>query len=255
MKQPRQFKGNLIQEQEYQNQLNEELKNGIIKETNSIQVYNPTFIVRRKDGRLRKMLECRRIKFFTKHVYFKMDGAEQLKQILQQSDYATILDIKDAFHHIHVQPNLQQFLGFKFKNKSYTDTSNQNKVENLDITLYGRHNFNSSFKGHFETNNTRCNSLPIEPRLAPLIQQVCFNSQDDYLIPRLIIPNCINGGNNDTKQKKRDEEQTKTMDPNDKLKINYDKQKFGILEWRYQLPSISIPSNITLDELPEQPKI
>ncbi|KAA6380789.1 MAG: putative Transposon Tf2-6 polyprotein [Streblomastix strix] len=120
MKQPRQFKGNQIQEQEYQNQLNEELKNGIIKETNSIQVYNPTFIVPRKDGRLKKILDCRRINFFTKHVHFKMDGPEQLRQILQQSDYATILDIKDAFHHIHVQPNLQQFLGFKFRNRSYT---------------------------------------------------------------------------------------------------------------------------------------
>ncbi|KAA6361905.1 MAG: putative Transposon Ty3-I Gag-Pol polyprotein, partial [Streblomastix strix] len=93
---------------------------GIIKETNSIQVYNPTFIVPRKDGRLRKILDCRRINFFTKHVHFKMDGPEQLRQILKQSDYATILDIKDAFHHIHVQPNLQQFLGFKFKNRSYT---------------------------------------------------------------------------------------------------------------------------------------
>ncbi|KAA6404118.1 MAG: hypothetical protein EZS28_000346 [Streblomastix strix] len=58
MKQPRQFKGNLIKEQEYQSQLNEELKNGIIKETNSIQVYNPTFIVPRKDGRLGKMMDC-----------------------------------------------------------------------------------------------------------------------------------------------------------------------------------------------------
>ncbi|KAA6365961.1 MAG: hypothetical protein EZS28_038511, partial [Streblomastix strix] len=119
MKQPHQFEGNLIYEQEYHSQLNEELKNGIIKETNSIQVYNPTFIVPRKDGRLRKILDCRRINFFTKHVHFKMDGAEQLRQILQQSDYAIILGIIDAFHHIHVQPNLQQFLGFKFKNKSY----------------------------------------------------------------------------------------------------------------------------------------
>ncbi|KAA6393097.1 MAG: hypothetical protein EZS28_011374 [Streblomastix strix] len=122
MKQPRQFKGNPIQEQEYQYQLSEELKNGIIKETNSIQVFKPTFIVSRKDGRLRKILESRKINFFTKHVHFKMDGPEQLRQILHQSDYATILDIKDAFHHIHVQQNLQQFLSFKFKNRSYTYT-------------------------------------------------------------------------------------------------------------------------------------
>ncbi|KAA6394373.1 MAG: hypothetical protein EZS28_010104, partial [Streblomastix strix] len=89
-------------------------------ETNSIQVYNPTFIVPRKDGRLRKILDCRRINFFTKHVHFKMDGPEQLRQILQQSDYSTILDIKEAFHDIHVHLNFKQFLGFKFKNRSYT---------------------------------------------------------------------------------------------------------------------------------------
>ncbi|KAA6382094.1 MAG: hypothetical protein EZS28_022380 [Streblomastix strix] len=119
MKQQRQFKDNPIQEHEYQNQLNEELKNGIIKETISIQVYNPTFIVPRQDRRLRKILDCIRINLFTQHVHFKMDGPEQLRQILQQSDYATILDIKDTFHHIHDQPNLQQFLGFKFKNRSF----------------------------------------------------------------------------------------------------------------------------------------
>ncbi|KAA6385591.1 MAG: hypothetical protein EZS28_018882, partial [Streblomastix strix] len=45
---------------------------------------------------------------------------KQLRQILQQSDYATILDIKDAFHNIHVQPILQQSLCFKFKNRSNT---------------------------------------------------------------------------------------------------------------------------------------
>ncbi|KAA6356664.1 MAG: hypothetical protein EZS28_047809, partial [Streblomastix strix] len=33
---------------------------------------------------------------------------------------ATILDIKDAFHHVHVSPNLQPFLEFLFKNKSCT---------------------------------------------------------------------------------------------------------------------------------------
>ncbi|KAA6313007.1 MAG: hypothetical protein EZS28_055829, partial [Streblomastix strix] len=79
-------------------------------------------------------------------------------------------------------------------------------MENQDITLYGRHNLNPSFKGRLEIDNTRCDSLPTEPRLAPLTQQVCFNTQDAFLIPRLIIPNCFNGSNNDTKQKARDEE-------------------------------------------------
>ncbi|KAA6390671.1 MAG: hypothetical protein EZS28_013805 [Streblomastix strix] len=70
----------------------------------------------------------------------------------------------------------------------------------------------------------------------------------------LIIPNCINGGNNATKQKERDEDQIKSIDPNGKLMINYDNQKFCIFDWRNQLSSISILSNITLDELSEQRK-
>ncbi|KAA6372880.1 MAG: hypothetical protein EZS28_031590 [Streblomastix strix] len=64
MKQPRQFKGNPIQEQEYQNQSKDELKNGIIQEIDSIQVCDPTSNVSRKDGRLRKILNYKRINFF-----------------------------------------------------------------------------------------------------------------------------------------------------------------------------------------------
>jgi hypothetical protein len=48
-----------------------------------------------------------------------MEGPEQLRQIVQQYDYATVIDIKDAFHHIHVSPILQQYFGFKAIKSSY----------------------------------------------------------------------------------------------------------------------------------------
>ncbi|KAA6380259.1 MAG: putative reverse transcriptase [Streblomastix strix] len=257
MREPRQFKGNLIQEQEYQNQLNEELKNGIIKETNSIQVYNPTFIVPWKDGRLRKILNCRRINFFIKHVHFKMDGAEQLRQILQQSDYATILDIKDAFHHLHIQPNLQQFLGFQFKNKSYTylglpfgwNLSPFFFSKTLAIAIRAirtkwkikiQHYMDDIILIHHSKDTLKQTTLDVIRFLQNLGQR--------------LSPKNINGSNNGTKQKKGDEEQTKDMDPNDKRQTNCDYQKPSISDWRNQLSSISIPSNITLDKLSEQPK-
>ncbi|KAA6404266.1 MAG: hypothetical protein EZS28_000207 [Streblomastix strix] len=219
MKQPCQFKGNLILEQQYQSKLNDELKNVIIKETNSIQVYNPTFIVPRKDGKLRKILDCRRFNFITKHVHFKKDGAEPLIQILQQSDYAKLQDFNDALHHAHVQPNIQLFFGFKFQNKSYTDLG---------------HSFAWILSPFF-----------FSKTLAIAIRAIRT---------KLIITNCINRGNNDTKQKKKVEDKIKSLDPNDKLNINCDNQKFIISDWRYQLPSISIHPNITLEELSEQPK-
>ncbi|KAA6393547.1 MAG: hypothetical protein EZS28_010923 [Streblomastix strix] len=118
--QPRQFRGNLEQEKEYMNQLEKEFSSGIVKEMDNAQVYNPTFLVPYQDGRFRKILYCRKINLLTQPVHFKMDGPEELRQNLQESDYAKILDIKDAFHHVHVSPNLQPFLEFQFKNKSYT---------------------------------------------------------------------------------------------------------------------------------------
>ncbi|KAA6388106.1 MAG: hypothetical protein EZS28_016364 [Streblomastix strix] len=82
------------------------------------QVYNPIFLVPRQDERFRKILDSRKINFRTQPAHFKMDGPEQLRQILQESDYSMILDIKDNFNHVHVSPNLQPFLEIQFKNKS-----------------------------------------------------------------------------------------------------------------------------------------
>ncbi|KAA6355165.1 MAG: putative Transposon Tf2-9 polyprotein, partial [Streblomastix strix] len=119
MKQSSAFKGIKIEEEEYSKQLLEELNLGIVKETDHIIFSNPTFLVRKSDGRARKILDCRQINSMTQNVHFKMDGPEELRQILEQGDYATILDIKDAFHHIFVSEQLQPFLGFQFKKRNF----------------------------------------------------------------------------------------------------------------------------------------
>ncbi|KAA6379160.1 MAG: hypothetical protein EZS28_025312 [Streblomastix strix] len=118
--QPRQFRGTLEQEKEYMNQLEKELSSGVVKEMDNVQVYNPTFLVPRQDGQLRKILDCRKINLLTQLTHFKMYGPEELRQILQESNYATILDIKNAFYHVRVSPNLQPFQRFQFKKKAYT---------------------------------------------------------------------------------------------------------------------------------------
>ncbi|KAA6358111.1 MAG: hypothetical protein EZS28_046362, partial [Streblomastix strix] len=84
--QPRQFRGTLEQEKEYMNQLEKELSSGVVKEMDNVQIFNPTFLVPRQDGRLRKILDCRKINLLTQHAHFKMDGLEELRQILQESD-------------------------------------------------------------------------------------------------------------------------------------------------------------------------
>ncbi|KAA6396188.1 MAG: putative Transposon Tf2-9 polyprotein [Streblomastix strix] len=119
MKQSSAFKGIKIEEEEYSKQLLEKLNLGIIKETDHIIFSNLTFLVRRSDGLVMKILNCSQINSMTQNVHIKMDGPEELRQILEQGDYATILDIKDAFHHIIVSEQLQPFLGIQFKKRNF----------------------------------------------------------------------------------------------------------------------------------------
>ncbi|KAA6380573.1 MAG: hypothetical protein EZS28_023899, partial [Streblomastix strix] len=109
-----------IQMMEYQNQLKKEIASGVVVETNNIRIPNPTFIVSRPDGKLRKILDCRAINSITRLIKFKMDGAEHIKQILERGDFATILDLQDAFHYIRVSEQHLPYFGFKFLNKTYT---------------------------------------------------------------------------------------------------------------------------------------
>ncbi|KAA6397130.1 MAG: hypothetical protein EZS28_007340 [Streblomastix strix] len=113
------FKSTPYQEQEYNNQLIQELNQGVVIETNQIKIYNPSFLTKRADGRYRKILDCRLINYLTKSVHFKMAGVVELAKLMEKGDYATTLDIQDAFLHIRVSPRLQPYLGFMFKMKSF----------------------------------------------------------------------------------------------------------------------------------------
>ncbi|KAA6359677.1 MAG: hypothetical protein EZS28_044795 [Streblomastix strix] len=57
----RSYHGTPLQMMEYQKQLEKEIASGVVVETNNIIILNPTFIVSRSDGKLRKILDCRAI--------------------------------------------------------------------------------------------------------------------------------------------------------------------------------------------------
>ncbi|KAA6382396.1 MAG: hypothetical protein EZS28_022075 [Streblomastix strix] len=67
------FRGTSLQEKEYMNQLEKELCSGIFKEMDSVQVYNPTFLVPRYGRELTKIPDCRKINLLTQPAHFKTD--------------------------------------------------------------------------------------------------------------------------------------------------------------------------------------
>ncbi|KAA6363186.1 MAG: hypothetical protein EZS28_041288 [Streblomastix strix] len=114
------FRGSTQQHLEYANLLQQELNQGIIIETDKIMIYNPSFLAKRPDVRYRKILDYKQINQLTRVVHFKMDGVIELAQLLDKGDYATTLDIKDAFLHIKVSKALQPYFGFHFLTRSFT---------------------------------------------------------------------------------------------------------------------------------------
>jgi hypothetical protein len=49
-----------------------------------------------------------------------MEGSEFIKQILEKQDFATTLDLENAFHHIKVSSDLLPYFGFAFQGRLFT---------------------------------------------------------------------------------------------------------------------------------------
>ncbi|KAA6323079.1 MAG: putative Transposon Ty3-G Gag-Pol polyprotein, partial [Streblomastix strix] len=107
-------------EEEYNKQLQKEIQQGIVIEVPSVKVLNRTFLVLRSDGRLRKILDCRMVNSVTMNLKFQMEGVEHLRQLIQPEDFATTLDLRDAYHHVNVHSSLRPYFGFAFRDRMYT---------------------------------------------------------------------------------------------------------------------------------------
>jgi hypothetical protein len=86
----------------------EELRQGVIEEVprDSLRWCNPTFIVSKKTGEGRKILDCSVLNDFLLDRSFKMEDVRTIIQLAEPGDWATTLDIKSAYLHV---PGQQRF--------------------------------------------------------------------------------------------------------------------------------------------------
>jgi ribonuclease HI len=100
----------------YRNILLGELQDGIVRHINRAEVawVNPTFLVAKKDGGARKILDCSVLNEYMMDRSFQMEDVRVIRQLAQTSDWATTLDIASAYSHVAVDRGLQPFLSFLF---------------------------------------------------------------------------------------------------------------------------------------------
>ncbi len=81
--------------------------------------YRRYFIVPKKDGRLRPILDLRVLNISVMKLKFKMLTLRQIVSQIRSEDWFVTIDLKDTYFHISILPYHRKFLRFAFGGKAY----------------------------------------------------------------------------------------------------------------------------------------
>ena len=76
-------------------------KGAIVPVTNEKnQFLSNLFLVPKKDGKQRPVINLKQLNQFIPYQHFKMEGLHCLKDLLRQNDYMRKVDLKDAYYSV-----------------------------------------------------------------------------------------------------------------------------------------------------------
>ena len=98
------------------------LKKGPIQEVSPSDqtFYSRLFLVPKKEGTYRPVIDLSSLNRFVRHVHFQMEGLHCLKTCLRKGDYMKSTDQKDTYVSVPIQKSSQTFLRFIWGTKHYT---------------------------------------------------------------------------------------------------------------------------------------
>ena len=77
------------------------------------------FLVPKKDGGHRPIINLKRVNQFIPHHHFKMEGIHMLKDLLKQGDFMAKIDVKDAYFAVPISEPDRKYLRFRWRNIIY----------------------------------------------------------------------------------------------------------------------------------------
>ena len=81
--------------------------------------YSNMFIVPKKDGGQRPVINLKHLNEFVKSKHFKMEGLHTVKGLLRQHDWMAKVDLKDAFFMVPIAPQHRNQLLFRLEGRAY----------------------------------------------------------------------------------------------------------------------------------------
>ncbi|KAA6372936.1 MAG: hypothetical protein EZS28_031536, partial [Streblomastix strix] len=179
----------------------------------------------------------------------------------------------DAIHLLHVSPNLQPFLGFQFKNRSYAQLGlpfgwrRSPLLFSMTLAIAIRaireklkekiqNYLNGIIIIHQSKHRHKQMTLEILHFLLNLswrfTYKVCNGNEEKLPKFKMKLPNLIYGRNNDSDKKMKHEIQTERLDLNEEREIKFNYLKSCIINQKNQLSSVLVSTSISLDECNQQ---
>ncbi len=109
----------LVMEQEVETLLRKEAIEVVLPHDTESGFHSRYFIVPKKDGGLRPILDLRRLNRSVMRLKFRMLTIKQVVSQIRSEDWFETIDLKDAYFHISILPQHRKFLRFAFRGKAY----------------------------------------------------------------------------------------------------------------------------------------
>ena len=84
--------------------------------------YSRIFLVPKKEGQYRPVINLRPLNNWIRYYHFKMEGIHVVKDLLLKRDYLTRIDLKDAYLTIPVHHHFHKFLRFRWQDQDFEFT-------------------------------------------------------------------------------------------------------------------------------------
>ena len=91
----------------------------LVQNQKSLGFFNQLFLVPQPNNKWRPILVLSKLNQFLKEEKFKIETPETIRTSLQQGEWVTSIDFKDAYFHIPIQEQSRKYMRFHIQGRSY----------------------------------------------------------------------------------------------------------------------------------------
>ena len=235
-----------------QNVMQEEIEKLLLK--GAIQLVSPSngqfvsrlFLVPKKTGDLRPVINLRPLNKFIIRKHFKMENLQNVTQLVRKGDYMVTIDLKDAYFSIPIHQSHRKFLRFSWRNQLFefaalpfwpyqcsksihesfeTGHSKYATKGNSVSNLYRRPNYCGILKDGMQRAGRVCSSVVNRSRFQCKYEKIKLGAENSSGIPRVCVGFDKNGAFS-TREEER-EHSTKNS------KLTHEQTNFSSSSFKY----------------------